>query len=376
MGYWRTHYFVPERGFKTEAQTEVFDLPKVGVISNLMLEIRHLSGSENMDIFMSDIVSKVEIIGDGSTVIKSYKGKHIQTIMALDDGKMPPDKEFSPSGACWGYFDIRFGRYPGDEIYGLDCGRWKSLELKITYATAAGGEAGTTGFTATYGKITVWGLYAPVGTPVAPIGYIKSEQKKTYTTVAATEYDLDLPSDYPYRRLLLFQETLGSDVQRGFEYTTINVNSGAKKPVDRLHGNDFRHWQAIVGGHDFWWVKRYYIATLEEWTTIYTPIRFMRQVQASGGAAAQACYFNAQDSHMFSVRGTGSGAGWIQIAVRGICPHGCLALDLEKLSGGKHGTEAMQTAWDCTQADDIDLEFTASHANLSLSIVLEQYVPA
>lgn len=373
MGFWRTHYFKTERSFESDAQTEVWDLPKVGIISNLMLEVVALSGSTNQDIFMSDIISKVEVIGDGSTVLKSYKGKHIQTIMGLDDGKLPPDKEYSPSGTCWGYFDIRFGRYLGDEIYALDCGAWKSLELKITYDLAAGGTKGSTGFTTATGKFTLWGLYAPVGAAFTPIGFIKSEQKKVITSAAATDYELDLPSDFPYRRLMLFQETLGTDVQHGFQYTTINVNEGAKKPIDRLHGNDFRHWQAMLGGHDFFWVKRYYIATLNEWTTLYTPLRFLRQVQLSGGAAAQACYFNALDSYVFSCRGTGSGAGWIQIAARGICPHGCLAIDLEKQSGGKHGVEAMQSVWDCTQDDDVDLEFTAGRASLALSIVLEQY---
>lgn len=374
MGFWRTHYFKSERSFASNAQTEVFDLPSSGIISQLMIELRATSGSTNGNILISDVLTKVEVIGNGSTVIKSYNGRQIQAIMAYDDGRFPMDKEYSPSGTSWGYFDVRFGRFMGDEKYALDCGKWDSLELKLTYAIAAGGTAGTTGFTDDSGKWTIYGRYAPVGADFAPVGYIKSEEKKTYTSAASTDYDLDLPSDYPYRRLMLFQETLGTDVQHGFQYITIDVNEGSKKPLDRFTGSDMRVWQAMLNGGDFYWVKRFYLAAVETWTTFYGALRYIRQVQPVGGAAATAAYVNVLDPHQFSVRGTGSGAGWIQVGVTGLCPHGCLNIDLEKQSGGRDGQEAMVAAWGATEKDDIDLHFTAGRASLALSILLEQYV--
>lgn len=374
MGFWRTHYFLSERAFASDAQTEVFDLPSRGVISDLMIELVALSGSTNADILLSDILTKVEVIGNGSTVIKSYSGRHIQAIASYDDGRFPLDKEYSPSGTCWGYFDVRFGRFIGDQKYALDCSKWQSLELKLTYALTAGGTIDTTGFTASSGKWTIFGRYAPVGAEFVPVGYIKSEEKKTYTSAANTTYDLNLPADYPYRRLMLFQGSLDTDVQHGFQYVTIDVNEGAKKPLDRMHGNDLRHWQALLAGGDLWWVKRFYTANLAEWTTFHGPLRFVRQVQLTGGAAAQACYCLALDPYRFSCRGTGSGAGWIQAALTGICPHGCLNIDLEKMSGGKDGQDAMLDAWGATEKDDIDLRFTAGRASLALSILLEQYV--
>ena len=374
MGFWRTHYFLSERAFASDAQTEVFDLPSRGVISDLMIELYCQTGDANRDIFLADILTKVEVIGNGSTVIKSYTGKHIQAIMCYDDGRWGPDKEYSPSGGCWGYFDIRFGRFIGDQKYALDCSKWQSLELKLTYDLAAEGTISTTGFLAASGKWTILGRYAPVGGDIAPVGYIKSEEKKTYTSAAATTYDLSLPSDYPYRRLMLFQLTLGTDVQHGFQYTTIDVNEGAKKPLDRLHGNDLRNWQAMLAGGDLWWVKRYYVADLAAWTTTYGPLRYIRQVQLTGSSTSLAPYCNQLDSYIFTMRGTGSGAGWIQVAITGFCPHGCLNIDLEKMSGGKDGQDAMIDAWGATEKDDIDLRFTAARASLALSILLEQYV--
>lgn len=374
MGFWRTHYFLSERAFASDGQVEVFDLPSRGVISDLLIELRATSGSSNGNLLLSDILTKVEIIGNGSTVIKSYSGRQIQAIMAYDDGRFPMDKEYSPSGTCWGYFDVRFGRFIGDQKYALDCSKWQSLELKLTYALTATGTIDTTGFTASSGKWTIVGRYAPVGGDIAPVGYIKSEEKKTYTSAADTTYDLNLPADYPYRRLMLFQGTVGTDAQHGFQYVTIDVNEGSKKPLDRLAGSDMRVWQAMLADGDLYWVKRYYLAAVETWTTFYSPLRYIRQVQPVGGAVAQAAYVNQLDPHRFSVRGTGSGAGWIQVGVTGLCPHGCLNIDLEKMSGGKDGQDAMLDAWGATEKDDIDLRFVAGRASLALSILLEQYV--
>lgn len=374
MGFWRTHYFISERSFKSDAQTEVFDLPSKGIISDLMIEIYALSGDANTDIFMADIISKIEIIGNGSTVIKSYDGHQCQAIMCYDDGRFPPDKEYSPSGGCWGYFDVRFGRFPGDEKYALDCGKWDSLELKLTYTILAGGTLGGTGFTTATGKLTVWGRYAPVEAGFSPTGYIKSEEKKTYVSAAGTDYDLDLPTDYPYRRLMLFQETLGNDVGHGFQYTTIDINEGTKKPLDRMQGGDLRHWQAMLNGGDLFWVKRYYIADGQTPAYFYGPLRYIRQAQASPATTMGHVSWNQIDPLKFGVTGTVVGATWCQIALTGFCPHGCMNIDLEKWSGGLDGQAAMVAAWGATEKDDIDLKFTAQLASLALSVLLEQYV--
>lgn len=374
MGFWRTHYFKSERSFASNAQTEVFDLPSKGIISNLMIELYALSGSTNADIFVSDILTKVEVIGNGSTVIKSYDGHQIQAIMCYDDGRFPPDKEYSPSGGCWGYFDIRFGRYPGDEKYALDCEKWDSLELKITYTILAGGTLGGTGFTTATGKLTIWGRYAPVGAGFSPVGYIKSEEKKTYTTAANTDYELDLPTDYPYRRLMLFQETLGSDVQHGFRYVTIDVNEGTRKPLDRMQGGDLRQWQAMLNGGDFLWVKRYYNGAPATPSYFYGPLRYIRNVLANPSVQIGRLVWNQLDPLKFGVTGDGATAGWVQFTIRGICPHGCMCIDLERWSGGRDGQAAMVAAWGATEKDDIDLKFTSQVASLALSILLEQYV--
>ena len=369
MGFWITRYFIPQRDFKTNAQTEIFPLPKVGMISNIMLEIYGISGSTNTDLYVPDIISKVEVIGNGSTVIQSLDGRQIQASNAFDDLVMPPDKEYSPSGGCWGFMDIRFGRFPGDEKYALDCTKWDSLELRITYAVAAGGTAGADGFTDDKCNMTAWGLYAPDGGGMSPVGFIKKEEKKTYTSSIGGTEDLKLPSDFPYRRLMLFTETHGVLPGQGFQYTTININEGAKKPLDRLHGYDFEKWQSSLLKHGtFKHYKRYNLTTANQ--DIHPPLRYIRGVVETRGSCG---YMAISPLDPNLIRIATEVNGWGHLDVEGLCPWGALVIDLEKQSGGKDGVEAMEACWAATEKDAINLEIVENYTDAALSIVLEQY---
>ncbi|MBA7579912.1 hypothetical protein ES708_21793 [subsurface metagenome] len=369
MGFWLWKYFRSLKSFATDAQTEVFPLPKRGMISNLLLEIQALSGTANIDNFLANVLTKVEVIGNGSTVIQSLDGRQIQASAAYDDGKMPPDKEMSPSGTCFGYFDIRFGRYPGDELYALDCSKWDSLELKITYDMNATGTMTSTGFATTTGKLSITGLYSPDGAGLSPVGYLKKEEKRVYASAAGGTEDLPLPSDYPFRRLLLFAETKLKWPYRAFQYVTININSGARRPIDNMLGNDLMIFDLAMRGNPLWYHwKRYYLAANHN--TISPPIRWAADGSVGyigGGATVVLTSFDPNH-----IRATASAATTASIGVRGYAPWGALAIDLEAQTK-KHGLEAMMDAWGFDQTADIHFEHTQQEAGIAESIVLEQY---
>lgn len=368
MGFWLWRYFKSLKAFDSDTQTEVFDLPKRGILSNLLIEIQALSGSVNVDVFVADIISKIEVIGNGSTVIQSLSGRQIQASAARDDGQMPPDKEYSPSGTCWGYFDIRFGRFVGDQKYALDCSKWASLELKITYALAAGGTIGTTGFTTATGKIGITGLYSPDGAGLNPVGFIKKEQKKTYTSSASGSEDLELPTDFPFRRLMLEQKTRLYYPHQGFQYVTININNGARKPIDNILGDDLMILDNTLQKNCiFSHMKRYYLASGVN--SISCPIGWAimaNEWRASGGTVEG----QGLDPNEVVV-GTSAIAS-ANISIDGYLPWRTLAIDLEKQTA-KDGHDAMTDAWGYDEKADIHLQFTEQTASLALAIILEQY---
>lgn len=368
MGFWLWKTFQSLTDCESDAQTEVFDLPRKGIISNLILEFYAVSGSTHASLWLQSAVTKIEVIGNGSTVIQSLTGWQAQASQAYDDGQLSHDKEMSPSGGCYGYFDIRFGRYPGDQKYALDCGKWNSLELKITYDLAAGGTKGTTGYTTATGKIVVYGLYSPDGAGLSPVGYLKKAQKKTYTTTAAGTEDLELPTDYPFRRLLLCNRTDYYSCNDPFRYVTIDVNNGARKPIDNwdleyvkmvdlsMRGNPFFHHNA-----------EYYLASGNN--AIFPRLGFI----------LSASYFSEDGTLV----GQDIGIGHISVTAGSNCsgyvnafgyqPDRTQAIDFERWSGGKDGRDAMLDVLGFDEKADIHFKFTEWHASVSAQVVLEQY---
>lgn len=368
MGFWLWRKFLSERDFTADQCTEVIDLPRQGIISNLMIETYNLSGTGNIGIFSQNTLTKVEVIGNGSTVIQSLTGRQIQASMEYDDNQMTPDKEFSPSGGCYGYFNIKFGRYVGDPLYALDCSKWNSLELKITYDVDAGGSQGDTGFTDSYGKLSIYGLYSPDGAGLAPIGYLKKAQKKTYTSVADATQDLELPTDYPFRRLILLITTDGYPPYSAWQYVTININNGARKPIDNMLGNDLMQLDLAMRGNPIWnHSKRYYLAASQN--TVPSRIGWIRAVHGyslNGTFQMDVIGFNTA---LMTPNVAGSG----HVDFWGYCPEQSLCIDLEKWSGGKHGVEAMMDTFGFDQTADIHLQHTEQTASLAMQVVLEQY---
>lgn len=368
MGFWLWKYFISKRNFASDSQTEVFDLPKKGIISDIILEIQALSGSTNIDVYLADAITKVEVIGNGSTVIQSLSGREIQASAARDDGMLPPDKEYSPSGTCWGYFPIRFGRYPGDQKYALDCSKWDSLELKITYALAAGATIGTTGFTTATGNMTAYGLYSPDGAGLTPVGYIKKELKKLYTSSANGSEDLEMPTDFPFRRIMLETTTRLASVYGGFYQITLDINNGARKPIDNMFGSDLLIIdQALQKNPVFIHRKRYYLLAAINYLS--TPVGWALSAFIAEYVGTAHYLTGLDPNQIYAQCGSVTSGG---VTVLGYCPWRTLAIDLEKQSG-KDGVDAMTDVWGFDQKSGIHLLHTQSTASLAEAVILEQY---
>src|SRR3990167_2766544 len=135
------------------AATYELDLPKQGRLSDVTLYIR---STENASAFQTsipkwrliDYISKIEVVGDGSEVIKSYDGQQALACAFYDDFREPvsmwrtysntPHRQWIP---------IHFGRWFHDLTYGLDLSRFNQVTLKITNDATA--TQFTTGITLT-----------------------------------------------------------------------------------------------------------------------------------------------------------------------------------------------------------------------------------
>ena len=181
-------------------QTYELDLPKSGLLGSLVLYIRSTENANALATLrkwrLIDYISKIEIIGDGSEVIKSFDGLEALAAAYHDDGVEPvsmwrtwssvPHRQWIP---------IHFGRFLQDELFGLDLSRFDQVTLKIT------NDATSTQFTTdiTISVIAYW-LRESAG---AFAGYFREEVWKSWAPVAAAVEYSDLPVALPIRRILL-----------------------------------------------------------------------------------------------------------------------------------------------------------------------------
>ena len=181
-------------------QTYELDLPRSGVLGSLGL---YVSSTQNGQPFLTavkwrlvDYISKIEIIGDGSEVIKSYDGRQALACGFFDQKVVPLSmwRHYSNTPHRQD-FVLNFGRALFDEIHALDLDKFDQVKLRVTNT------ATSTEFTTDI-KITVLGYWLREAV-TKPVGYFREEEWKTWAPVAAAVEYSDLPTALKIRRILL-----------------------------------------------------------------------------------------------------------------------------------------------------------------------------
>ena len=182
-------------------QTWEYDLPKNGLLGSLVLYVR---STQNGYPFLTavkwrliDYISKIEVIGDGSTIIKSYDGRQALASAFYDEGGVEP-----PS--MWRHYSntphrqwipINFGRRLFDDLLALDLSRYNQVTLKVTNNATA------TEFTTNVQiDVVAYWMRESAGQLA---GHLREEEWKTWAPVAAAVEYNDLPIGLPIRRILL-----------------------------------------------------------------------------------------------------------------------------------------------------------------------------
>ena len=199
MMYWQREY-IREGVAMTLTDTYRLDLPEHGLLGSLLLVISGAQatgyGQGGGDWRIIDKISKVEVILDGATVCKSLTGKQLAALAVLDQGVMMPDAWNNyATNTQWCYLLINFGRMLHDLDFGLDLARYNNVELRITNTAAAAQFSQLSlGVQAHYLRDASAGQFG---------GYMRSEEWRRWTTVAAAIQYNDLPTEHIIRRVVL-----------------------------------------------------------------------------------------------------------------------------------------------------------------------------
>lgn len=180
----------------TTSGVETIPINVKDVISRITIMWQVLMAGHGMDSWCYSDIAKIELI-DGSDVLHSLDGAE-NMALCLYDRRIPSMKGETWMNAVRGIsiYGIDFGRFLNDPELAFDPKRFTNPQLKITYNVALM----DTG--ATYGYLSVFADCFDEKV-VTPSGFLMSKEIWSAVKPTAGYEPVDLPTDYPYRKMLL-----------------------------------------------------------------------------------------------------------------------------------------------------------------------------
>lgn len=223
--YWQEREIYRQALVSDPASTVVIDLPRSNVLSGLVLNVQATNGATAGNQYPIDMVSRIEVIADGSKELFSMTGKEAFITTYALTGKIPPcNHSLAANAGQFSTILIPFGRFLGDPEYYLDCGSFTSLELRVTFNATVG----ETGIASGSLYLEVLGLMAMEGPPAPRKGTFKISRKYNFVTASDGDVVLDLPRANLYRKLIVMTFSPNNPIGNIFSRVSLDVNNGEK----------------------------------------------------------------------------------------------------------------------------------------------------
>lgn len=237
--YIQRRYLRENRTFPDLAGLITVDLPNKGLLSGIELRVWGTAGADadKSDVWLHDRITKIELIVNGSQVVKSLDGRQLQALMHYQKTQLfSHDFKNIAGGSCEEYWYINLGRFYHDLDYMLDLGRVNDPELRITYnfemTTQNGWDEGV--------AMAVKPSYSMVchllrDSDIIPKGYIKSSEVYRFTSDAAHMENMTIARGPLYSNLYLQSWYKAEGLTTNLDHFEVNLNSDDVIPVRLYH---------------------------------------------------------------------------------------------------------------------------------------------
>jgi len=306
-----------EKTYTADA-TEIIELNVKDPISELIIRFQPTNGAEGEPTgHPIRCIEKVELV-DGSDVLFSLSGVEAHALDWYNHKIVRPNIMWYLTGLVMDCaLHISFGRFPMDPILALDPTKFRNPQLKITLDIDAGGMNAS--------QVVVSVLARTFDEKaVTPIGFLMNKEIKDYSLGAGTREYTDLPTDFPYRKLLLRSQLYGTGVEHCFDEIKLSEDNDKKVPLDNtieeiLHAitgytKPYREWiltNADTDGRYIYITPGYWPAfSAAGWTTAV--LTSPPSVYYGDGGRAT-CYKAADAQNM-------------QVMCMGWCPHSTIEI--------------------------------------------------
>jgi len=218
--YW--HYDLFRDGVTwANGGTYIEELPKTGILSSIII---HAARGAALDCTIlggktwriEDFINPLEIVLNGSDKAITIPAQINHFSQWLDGGVATPDKKFNYGTSTRRFHSaINFGRHTYDPQMGLDLSRYDSVEVKFKNTGSA------TYFGGDWALDVILVMQREPAGP--PIGYLKKEVWREWTTVADEWKYLELPTSNKIRRVVMQVIPDEGDTYKEAETTPYNV---------------------------------------------------------------------------------------------------------------------------------------------------------
>lgn len=342
------------RELATTAATRTLDIDLTDVISKIMVRYEPVNASNTQTAHPAKCVSSIQLV-DGSDVLMSLSGQEAQALdfydtlqgreYEMDMRNAMPDQEI---------FNINFGRKLWDSDLAFDPKKFNNPQLKISHNRSNGGSNPSSSYLSVYADV----FDEKVATPV---GWLMAKEFYTFTTSASAYKSIDMPKDYPLRRLLIQAEYAGNSFTDNIDELRLGENNLKKVPIDL---NIYHLIAGIMKKYPLYHeiIAQTLPATGGNNTTYVTPGEIINV--APGVRGSPTVYQNATDSGGTATMYSSAPAECHSL-VTGFMPHGVLPVDFGNL-------DDMTDWYDITKIGALELRLHQVAASVTVNVILQQ----
>lgn len=229
MHYFQQRYLREAATFPALTGLMTIDLPNKGLLSGIELRVQGVCGNSaaDPDVWLHDRLKKIEVIVNGSQVVKSLTGEQV---LAMMEYKRTPqvshDAKNMNNASCIEYFYINLGRWYHDLEYMLDLGQVNDPELRIEYDfTMTTANGWTNGVAMTVAPSYFIILHMLRDTSIVPRGYIKTSEIHRVDNAANLNYNMTIARGPVYCNLYLQSWYRNMGLGAILDHVEVNINS-------------------------------------------------------------------------------------------------------------------------------------------------------
>lgn len=280
------------KGSDVSSGTETIDLPEKGILSEVIVQIRSKKAySDNVMKPDYHILRKVELLVNGSTVVKSLSGRQILALTSYNGGPFSTINTYQAQAnhnIVYSEFPLYLGNFAGDTKAGLDLSRYDNPQLKLTWNTAdetidgVAWDGNSSDPTFTYNVMVKLFDGMPAGFTNR---YVQSMEINNYNPATTGEIGTEIPKGYDLKGIMMGSRYVSIAWNTAFNNVKLDFDNGKWVPIDMGYAN-------LAAVHKQWWpnpVVRNFWSTQAHNDNFDTGVMEVSSISANG--AGSSAYF-------------------------------------------------------------------------------------